>query len=100
MLEKLNRQSFSDLLNSKFQLFISPDSTVEIELVEVEERRSTPRQEQFSVAFRVPASVPALQGVYRVKHDNLGEVELFLVPYKQEAEATYFEAFFNRLLKP
>ena len=98
MLEKLTRQSFSDLLNSKFQLYISADSTVDIELVEVEQRRSTPRQEQFAVAFRAPASVPALQGVYRIKHDKLGEVELFLVPYKQEGEATYFEAFFNRLL--
>lgn len=98
MLEKLTRQSFSDRLNSKFQLFISADSAVDIELVEVEQRRSTPRQEQFSVVFLVPASVPAVQGVYRVKHDDLGEFELFLVPYKQEAEATYFEAFFNRLL--
>lgn len=100
MLEKLTRQSFSDLLNSKFQMFISADSAVEIELVEVVQRRSTPRQEQFAVAFRVPASVPALQGVYRIKHDDLGDVELFMVPYKQEAEATYFEAFFNRILKP
>ena len=100
MLEKLTRQSFSDRLNSKFQLFISDDSTVDIELIEVEQRRSTTRQEQFSVVFLVPPSVPALQGVYRVKHDDLGEFELFLVPYKQEAEATYFEAFFNRLSKP
>jgi hypothetical protein len=100
MLEKLTRQSFSERLNSKFQLFISADSAIEIELVEVEQRRSTPRQEQFSVVFRVPASVPAQQGVYRVKHDDLGEFELFLVPYRKEAEAIYFEAFFNRLLTP
>ena len=100
MLENLTLQTFSDLLNSKFQMFISDDSSVEIELVEVEQRRSTPRQEQFSVVFRVPASVPAEQGVYRIKHDELGEVELFLVPYKKEGEDIYFEAFFNRLLKP
>ena len=99
MLDKLTKESFSDRLNSKFQLFISDDSTVDIELIEVAQRRSTPRQEQFAVAFQVPASVPAVQGVYRVKHDDLGEFELFLVPYKQEAESTYFEAFFNRLLQ-
>jgi hypothetical protein len=98
MLENLTRSSFSEQLNSKFQLFIEAETAVEIELVEVEQRRSTPRQEQFSVVFRMPASVPARQGVYRMKHDNLGEFEIFLVPYKREQDSIYFEAFFNRLL--
>jgi hypothetical protein len=98
MLEKLTRESFSEHLNSKFQLLGADDATVEIELVEVEQRRSTPRQEQFSVVFRVPASVPAHQGVYKVKHDVLGEFEIFLVPYKRDQDSVYFEAFFNRLL--
>ena|SRR5688500_10190932 len=98
MLEKLTRTSFSEQLNSKFQLFIEAETAVEVELVEVEQRRSTPRQDQFSIVFRVPASVPARQGVYKVKHDSLGEFEILLVPYKREMDAIYFEAFFNLLL--
>jgi hypothetical protein len=98
MLEELTRSSFSEELNSKFQLFVEAETAVEIELVEVEQRRSTPRQDQFSVVFRAPASVPARQGVYRMKHERLGEFEIFLVPYKGDQDAIYFEAFFNRLL--
>ena len=98
MLEKLTRTLLVEHLNSKFQIFIEPEIAAEIELVEVEQRRSTPRQEQFSAVFRAPASVPARQGLYRLKHDALGEFEIFLVPFKRDDESVHFEAFFNRLL--
>ena len=98
MLEKLTRTLFMEHLNSKFQMFIGPETSAEVELVEVEERRSTPRQEQFAVIFRAPASVPAQQGMYKLKHDVLGEFEILLVPFKRDNESIYFEAFFNRLL--
>jgi hypothetical protein len=98
MLEKITRPLLAEHLNSKFQMFIEPDAAAEIELVEIEQRRSTPRQEQFSVVFRAPASVPARQGLYRVKHDALGEFDIFLAPFKADNESVFFEAFFNRLL--
>jgi hypothetical protein len=98
MLEKLTRASFAEHLNSKFQLSVGPEAAVEVELIEVEQRRSTPRQDQFSVVFRAPLDVPARQGVYHLKHDPLGDLELFLVPFKQDESGIYFEAFFNRLL--
>jgi len=98
MLERLTKTSFAEQLNSKFQLFVEADTAVEVELVEVEQRRSTPKQDQFSVVFRAPASVPPRQGVYKMKHDSMGEFEIFLVPYLREQDAIYFEAFFNRLL--
>ena len=82
MLEKLTQTLLAEHLNSKFQMFVEAETAVEIELVEVEQRRSTPRQDQFSVVFRAPASVPARQGLYRMMHERLGEFEIFLVPYK------------------
>ena len=98
MLEKLTQSLLAEHLNSKFQMFIEPDTAAEIELVEVEQRRSTPRQEQFAAVFRAPASVPAQQGLYRMKHDVIGEFEVLLVPFKRDNDAVYFEAYFNRLI--
>lgn len=98
MLEKLTQTLLAEHLNSKFQMFIEPETAVEIELMEVEQRRSTPRQEQFAVVFRAPASVPAQQGLYKMKHDVLGEFEILLVPFKRDENSVYFEAYFNRLL--
>ncbi len=98
MLEKLTRTLLLEHLNSKFQMFVDAETAVEIELLEVEQRRSTPRQEQFAIVFRAPASVPAQQGLYRIKHDALGEFEILLVPFKRDNDSVYFEAYFNRLL--
>ncbi|HJQ70561.1 MAG TPA: hypothetical protein VKA70_16405 [Blastocatellia bacterium] len=98
MLEKLTRPVMAEQLNSKFQMFFGEGESAEVELVEVEQRRSTPKQEQFAAVFRAPASVPAQQGLYRIKHEVLGEFEILLVPFKRDNDSVYFEAYFNRLI--
>ena len=37
------------------------------------------------------------QGMYQLQHDQLGALELFLVPVGRDHEGLYYEAVFNRL---
>jgi hypothetical protein len=47
--------------------------------------------------FRAPADVPPEQGSYRLEHQSLSAMELFLVPVKRDATGVFFEAVFNTL---
>ena len=76
-----------------------------VELVEVTEKGAadgrqpwaTARQERFSIVFRGPREKPLQQGMYQLQHDQLGALELFLVPVGRDHEGLYYEAVFNRL---
>jgi len=74
------------------------DSTVvEMELIEVIDGRSTPRQEQFSLIFRALEQAQVAQGMYRLEHDHLEAGDLFLVPVGRDEKGFYYQAVFNRL---
>lgn len=49
---------------------------------------------QFSLVFRGPEGSALPQGIYRLSHAELGELDLFLVPIGRDAEGTRYEAAF------
>lgn len=51
--------------------------------------------EQFSVVFTCPETQVFEQGVYQVKHEQLGEFELFLVPIFGDQQGVDYEAVFT-----
>jgi hypothetical protein len=105
MLEHLHAATFGAQLHTSFRVLRSSAPTVEVELVEVAERHendgkrpwATPRQECFSVLFRGARDQPVEQGMYHMRHHQLGDLELFLVPVGQDQNSVYYEAVFNRL---
>jgi len=99
MRELPSRAAFAETLNSSYHLHAEPDRTVEIELVELSDGRSSPRQEQFSLLFRGPSDPVMPQGQYRLAHATLEPFELFLVPVSRDDQGTYYEAVFNRLIE-
>lgn len=99
MSDGLDRASFSEQLNTRFQVQIGDTDSLELELVEATDRRSTPGQERFSVLFRGPRDVLLQQALYKVEHEKLGTFDLFLVPVGMDDEGVSYEAVFNRLLK-
>lgn len=98
-MESLTRDKFNEQINTKFQIYFSPDKPVETELIEVSELVSRPRQESFSLVFRAPPDVEAGQGNYKTEHQSMGEFALFLVPMGNSEKGAEFEAVFNRLLE-
>ena len=74
------------------------DAVIEVELIEVIDRKSTPAQEQFSLMFRASPDGPLEQGIYILQHDRLESGEIFLVPVSKDDKGVCYQAVFNRLI--
>lgn len=99
MLTYLAHETFQKQVNTRFWLTdVSPEPYA-LDLVECSDRHSTARQEQFSLRFRGDASQVFPQRIYPIKHDSIGDFELFLVPIARDDSGTYYEAVFNRFVQ-
>lgn len=94
---QLTSQEFRDCLQTRFAMDAASGGTVPLELVEVSEGNYSPRLECFSLIFRGPLSPFYPQCIYRLSHEKLGEMELFLVPVGPDSSGMRYEAVFNRL---
>ncbi len=96
MTETLTMEQFSEHLNSPFRLYhdLGPDP-VEMNLIRVTDLGSTPRQTQFSCVFLASHPAPLYQSLFRVEHEQMGTMELFLVPLGTSDKGVELEAVFN-----
>jgi len=98
--EFYTKEGFAEHLNTRFTIPLQPSGVIELELLEVVSTLSTPRQEQFSLFFRGPADIYIPQMTYHMKHDAMGELDLFIVPVGRQPDGFRYEAVFNRALDP
>ena len=98
VLDQLQLSTFEPLVGQRFVLRRDiGDATVDLVLAEAtalahgEGRPRTP----FSLVFRGPAEPVMPQRIYRVDHEELGALELFLVPIGRDAESVRYEAIFT-----
>jgi hypothetical protein len=98
MLEKLHSQSFARCLHETFRVIPPGTDAFDLELIQVTEQFKTPRQEAFSIVFRGPAASFMQQGIYPLRNESLGELDLFLVPIGHDDGGYLYEAVFNRLV--
>ena len=99
MPEILTIEMFEGHQNSKFQMHYGDSQTADLELVGVKDVVSSERQKQFSLRFLGPMEAPILQGIYRLDHDTLGSLDLFLVPIARDNTGVSYEAIFNRMVE-
>ena len=92
-------EDFVPQLNTKFRVQLDETNAVDLVLTEVGELKTSDRQVQFSIVFRGPLEFFLGQGLREFKHDEMGDVALFVVPIKQDDEGFYYESVFNRLRK-
>src|SRR3954452_19447020 len=80
-LDMLTAGDFAALRGQRFSIAPDDDSPFDVELVGV---TAIPREpggrEPFSVLFQGGPSPPLPQRIYRVEHERLGALEIFLVP--------------------
>jgi|SRR5271156_5357443 len=95
----LTKDMFAENLNTKFWLLDEPRQSYAMNLIEVADGHSTPRQEQFSLRFRGDRDWIFPQRIYAMKHDSLGDFDLFLVPIGRDESGTFYEAVFNRVIQ-
>lgn len=96
MSEVLNYEILVGQLNTKFALAETAEP-FELELTEITEPTVTASQTFFSLFFRGDKKFMLPQGMYSIKHEQLGAMTLFIVPTALEAEGFKYEAVFNLL---
>jgi hypothetical protein len=81
MLDTLTIDDFRPLLNDHFRIAPDGAEAFEVELIEVTEIPREPGgRAPFSLVFRGGPNPPLPQRIYRVEHEKLGELDIFLVP--------------------
>jgi hypothetical protein len=92
----LTKKMFEENVNTRFWLVEDGFDPQALDLVEFIDGHSTATQEQFSLRFRGDRAMVFPQRIYRLTHDAIGELELFLVPIGRDDTGTFYEAVFNR----
>lgn len=90
-------EQFAACLNQDFEIVFS-DGTLPVKLVEAKPwgpNQPEPVRQSFSLAFRADQNLRLPQGIYKLRHPGLGEMEFFLVQVAADANSSSFEAVFN-----
>lgn len=91
--------SFEPHIGSTFAVVQEDSADVPVVLVAVDrhpEQPAAPRPDPFSLTFTGPAGLSFMQGGYAIRHDVLGDLDLFLVPRAPLADGLpRLEAAFN-----
>jgi len=99
MLDKLTEAAFAAHLNQKFHIHYGESESLETELIEVSNMKSDSTaedREPFSIILRSSMKDSyLLQNTYKVEHDEMGTLELFLVPLGADEHGFRYEAVFN-----
>jgi uncharacterized protein DUF6916 len=93
----LTHEEFSKHVNTRFDVQLDETNAVQLELTEVSPLKQFPRQEEFAIVFRGPLNAFLGQGLRSFSHEEMGQFELFIVPIRQDAHGSYYEAVFNRI---
>jgi hypothetical protein len=92
MLDTLTLDDFRPLLHGRFRVAPDDAPAFEVELVHVTEIPREPGgRAPFSLVFQGGPNPPLPQRIYRVEHEELGELDIFLVPIA----ADQYEAIFT-----
>jgi len=98
-MESLTLADFQPYLNQVFSIRLSDGGTYPLELVELQELGGSPEsgfRQPFSLMFRNPDKKAYLpQQIYRLEHEQMGALDLFIVPLGPDASGMRYEVIFS-----
>ena len=98
MLQDLTQTQFAGCLNERFRIY-ADTASFDVELIQAEALGShydrSARRQPFSLVFRGPLQPVLPQRIYRLEHEGLGTLEIFLVPVGPDKDGMRYEAVFN-----
>lgn len=98
-IEALILADFQPYLNQIFFIRLDSEQRYELELVALEDQGEPPMaglRKPFSLTFRNPEKKAYLpQRIYRLEHEQLGSLDLFIVPLGPDADGMRYEVIFN-----
>lgn len=100
MLKNLKLSDFLPLIGNFFQLQDQLESELELKLMEAVKLHELPsdskiRPDSFSLLFKGPIDRSLSQRIYCLYHNQLGELEIFLVPVESQVDGICYEAIFT-----
>jgi hypothetical protein len=98
MLDRLTHDDFAGRVGERFTLSAPTGDTLELTLAEATaspEHAQAGRRTPFSLIFHGALSPYAPQGTWRVEHEEIGALDVFLVPIGPEGDAMRYEAVFT-----
>ena len=102
MAVSLTEREFSQHVGTTFQVKFD-EQEIDLNLIEVKGYLSQETEqtgmERFSVFFVGPSAPFLSQRVYLLRHEVMGEFELFLVPVAGDEKSFRYEAVFNYFKK-
>jgi hypothetical protein len=96
-MELLTLEHFSGCVNESFETQMD-DLPLEFVLVEARALQGAPpdaQRQPFSLLFRNTSAVVFPQKIYPMRHAQVGEVGIFLVPVAREQAGFLYQALFN-----
>ena len=96
-LDKVRCEQFAACLNQDFEI-VFPDGTLPAKLTEAKPwgpDQAAPARQSFNLTFRIDRNLRFPQGTYRMRHVELGEMEIFLVQVAADQNSSTLEAVFN-----
>ena len=94
----LTFESFSPHLNSTFTLGLG-ESSLDLTLTEAAKQPVRPfpgmMREPFSLIFRSTTPVVLPQRIYPIKHESMGQLDIFIVPIGRDVRGIVYQAVFN-----
>ena len=98
MSEDLTFETFTGHEGESFVLHVE-DERLTLELVEVEHGKYEPMAEglrdPFLLIFKGPKEPLATEGVFKVAHETLGELDLYLIPIVSPPGQQHYQSVFN-----
>ncbi len=103
MLELFTVETFTRHLGERFRVHAGQDEPFEIELIQASGSGQDltghaggrePRS-PFALLFRGPGDILLPQRIYRLEHDEMGTIDLFLVPVGPDQAGQRYEAVFT-----
>ena len=102
MLNQLKSSDFAPHLNQSFRLDYGGEEPLLLELMSVtlfggstEPVDAKGRRNPFTIVFRGPQGAYLPQQIYRLEHDEMEAMEIFIVPLAPDEEGSRFEAVFT-----
>lgn len=92
----ISPEAYESLCQERFMLKTEGGTDVELTLTEVKRHRDDELQQCFSLFFQGLGPLRS-QGIHRLVHPRLGEIDLFLVPIIRLRTGFVYEAVFNLL---
>lgn len=104
MAHNLTQAAFTQNLHTKFRVRVEAPRPIELELAEVAGWRTQPEEqrgmERFSLTFYGPGDLLMPQQTYTLEHEQMGELQVFLVPVRRDPDKILYEAVFNYFTDP